>query len=111
VTALRKWLEVSGIRDGAIFRGLDRHGNLVSGRLSKRSVAVIIKRATDAAGLDATKVSGHSLRSGHVTQAVRSGVAEHVIRQQTGHRDSASLKFYIRRAKIFEENSADSLGL
>lgn len=111
VTALKIWLEKSGISEGAIFRGLDRHGNIVSERLSRRSVGEIIKRAARSAGLDASKYSGHSLRSGHCTVASRSGVAEHIIRQQTGHRCAASLKSYVRLGRLFEENSADALGL
>ncbi|MDH7602584.1 MAG: site-specific integrase [Armatimonadota bacterium] len=111
VNALRHWLEVSEISEGAIFRGLDRHGNFVSKRLSIRSVGNIIKRAVKAAGLDPEKYSGHSLRSGHCTQASRAGVAEHVIAQQTGHKSMSSLKRYIRLGRLFEENSADSLGL
>lgn len=111
VAALRRWLTISGIIEGPVLKGLDRHGNIVSERLSRRSVGEIIKRAARAAGLDATRVSGHSLRSGHVTQAVRSGVAEHIIQMQTGHTSSGSLRRYLRLAKIFEENSADALGL
>jgi len=111
VAALRGWLDLSGICEGAVFRGLDRYGNIVSARLSRRSVGEVIKRAARAAGLDASRYSGHSLRSGHVTQAARFGIAEHVIRKQTGHRSHASLIRYIHLARIFEENSADSLGL
>jgi integrase len=109
--ALQHWLELSGISEGAIFRGLDRHGNIVSIRLSTRSVGEIIKRAAKAAGFEPSRYSGHSLRSGHCTQASRSGVAEHVIAQQTGHRSLASLKRYIRLGRLFEENSADGLDL
>ena len=111
VAALRRWLKLSGISNGAIFRGLDRHNNIVSERLSKRSVGEVIKRAAKAAGLDPSRYSGHSLRSGHCTQSSRAGVAEHIIAQQTGHRSLSSLKRYIRLGRLFEENSADSLGL
>ena len=111
VTALRLWLEVSGLTEGAIFRGLDKHNHLVSDRLSRRSVGNVIKRAAEAAGLDPEKYSGHSLRSGHCTQASRAGVAEHIIAQQTGHKSMSSLKRYIRLGRIFEENSADALDL
>ena len=111
VTALKHWLETSEIAEGAIFRGLYKYNHLVSDRLSRRSVANIVKKAAQAAGLDPEKYSGHSLRSGHCTQASRAGVAEHVIAQQTGHKSISSLKRYIRLGRLFEENSADSLGL
>lgn len=111
VIALQCWLELSGISEGAIFRGLDRHGNTVSDRLSKRSVGDVIKRAAKAVGLDPARYSGHSLRSGHCTQAARAGVADHIIMQQTGHRCQATLRRYVRLGKLFEENSASSLDL
>ncbi|OFX13413.1 MAG: hypothetical protein A2Z18_01445 [Armatimonadetes bacterium RBG_16_58_9] len=34
VAALQGWLEVSGISEGAVFSGLDRHGNIISARIS-----------------------------------------------------------------------------
>lgn len=111
VVALNKWLEVSGVSEGAVFRGLDRHGNFVSERLSRRAVGEVIKRAARAVGLDPSRYSGHSLRSGHCTQAARSGVPEHIIMQQTGHRCQATLKRYLRLGGIFEENSGNALGL
>ena len=70
----------------------------------------LIKRAADSAGLNSPKYSGHSLRSGHATQASRSGIAEHIIRRQTGHISADSLKRYVRLAKSFEENSANGFG-
>ncbi len=33
VTALNDWLGRSGIEDGPVFRRVDRHGNLIDGRL------------------------------------------------------------------------------
>ncbi|MEN6521085.1 MAG: site-specific integrase [Armatimonadota bacterium] len=111
VAALRNWLKASGISEGAVFRGLDRHGNIVSDRLSRRAVGEVIKRAAKAAGFDPKRYSGHSLRSGHCTQAARSGVADRIIMQQTGHRCQSTLKRYVRLGRLFEENSADSLGL
>ncbi|MEN6358305.1 MAG: site-specific integrase [Armatimonadota bacterium] len=111
VAALERWLEISQITEGAIFRGLDRYNNLVSDRLSRRAIGTVVKRAANAAGLDPEKYSGHSLRSGHCTQASRAGVAEHIIAQQTGHKSISSLKRYIRLGRLFEENSADALGL
>lgn len=84
---------------------------MVSKRLSTRVVGEIIKCAAKSAGLDSARYSGYSLRSGYVTQAARCGIAEHVMRKQTGHRLHASLVRYIHLASIFEENSADSLGL
>jgi integrase len=55
--------------------------------------------------------SGHSLRAGHVTAAVKGGASEHSIQKQTGHRSVAMLRTYIRDAELFTDNSAARLGL
>lgn len=47
-----------------LFRPINRHGQIGAGRLSQRSVGTIIKRAAGAAGLDAERYSGLSLRQG-----------------------------------------------
>ncbi|MDP9350155.1 MAG: integrase, partial [Chloroflexota bacterium] len=67
VRSLRSWLEASGIESGPLFRGVDRHGRLLPGRLSDKAVALVVKRRAQGAGLDPSKYSGHSLRSGLAT--------------------------------------------
>jgi site-specific recombinase XerD len=68
VRALRAWLEAATIADGSLFRGVDRHGRLLPGRLSDRAVARVVQRAAAAAGLDPAKYAGHSLRTGLATR-------------------------------------------
>ncbi|MHB9129939.1 MAG: site-specific integrase [Armatimonadota bacterium] len=111
VRAMRAWLDAARILEGAVFRGMCRHDQFASERLSKRAVADVIKRTAKAAGLDPTRFSGHSLRAGHCTTAARAGVSEHTIMQQTGHKSLATLHRYIRQGSLFQENSAASLGL
>jgi integrase len=111
VLALQRWLTASGINDGAVFRGVNRHGHLASARLSKRSIADIVKRAAKAAGLDPHRYSGHSLRSGHCTSAARAGVPERIIMRQTGHHSERMVRHYVQQSSVFTENSAKSLGL
>ena len=111
VQAIRQWLESSGFADGPLFRSISRHGIIAQSRLSDRSVAMIIKRCAADAGLDPTHYAGHSLRAGHCTQACREGVAENIIRKQTGHRSRSTLQRYIRVGTLFADNSADALGL
>ncbi|MHB9023957.1 MAG: site-specific integrase [Armatimonadota bacterium] len=106
VTALHEWLIAAGIEQGAVFRGMDCHGRIISERLSGRAVPLIIKRYATAAGLDAAQYSGHSLRSGHCTAAARAGVSERIIMQQSGHTSHNTMLKYVRVGKIFEENSA-----
>lgn len=109
VRALRAWLEAAAITDGPLFRAIDRHGNVRPGRTDGLTVARVVKRATRAAGLEAERFSGHSLRLGFVTTAAQRGSSERAIANQTGHRSMPVLRGYIRRATVFEENAAVAL--
>jgi integrase len=111
VRALRRWLEASGIEGGPLFRGVDRHGHLQPERLSGQSVALVVKKAAAAAGLDATNYSGHSLRAGLATSAAAAGASERAIMAQTGHRNVQMVRRYIREADLFRENAAAAVGL
>ena len=64
VRALRARLEASGISEGPVFRSVNRHGKAAANRLSARSVAIVVKRAAELVGLDASAFAGHSLRAG-----------------------------------------------
>ena len=112
VRALRAWLELARIQDGPLFRGVDRHGNVL-GRLSDRGVARAVKRAAERAGLDPERYAGHSLRAGLATAAAAAGVEERVIARQTGHRSMVVLRRYIRDGELFRpgQNAAAAVGL
>lgn len=102
--ALRGWIEEAGIEEGAIFRRVDRHEQVLSSRLSGQTVSLIIKERARAIGLDASKYSGHSLRAGFATAAVKSGASMSSIRAQTGHKSDAMLQRYIRDGQLFNGN-------
>jgi len=110
VRALQAWLKTAKITTGAIFRGVDRHGRILD-RLSDRGVARAVKEAAKAAGLDATRYSGHSLRAGLATAAAAAGVSERAIMAQTGHKSERMVRRYIRDGSLFRENAAGSVGL
>ena len=109
--ALEAWLQLSGITTGPIFRPIDRWGNVGTRALSTLGVARAVKRALEAIDVDSTAYSGHSLRAGLVTAAAMVGVSERVIMQQTGHKNTAMLRRYIREGSLFRENAAAAVGL
>lgn len=109
VLAIRDWLELSKITDGAIFRPVTRYGRIENTTLSTQAVAIIVKERAKAIGLDANKFSGHSLRAGLVTSAAQAGVSSWKIRQQTGHKSDAMLNRYIRDGRLFIDNAAGEL--
>ncbi len=109
VRAVRAWLDASSIAEGPAFRPVNRHGQVGAERLSDRAVALVVKRYATAAGLDATRFAGHSLRAGLATSAAKAGKSERAIMAQTGHRSSAMVRRYIRDAELFSDNAAAGL--
>ena len=103
VRALRAWLDGAAITSGAIFRRVRRHDQLTGDRLTDKSVALIVKKHSEAAGLNPDLLAGHSLRSGGTTAAVREGHNERELARLTRHKDLSVLRGYIRRANAFED--------
>jgi len=110
VRAMKAWLTLAGIKEGAVFRACSTKGKLGQ-RLSGIDVARIVKKAALVSGLDPAVYAGHSLRAGLVTSAAQAGKAEHVIMKQTRHRSVAQLREYIRDAELFEQNAVKDIGL
>ncbi len=98
VRALRRWLAVSDIEEGPLFRRISRADRVLAARLSGQGIATAIKRAGEAPGLDPDTLGGHSLRAGFVTEAARRGETAFRIMATTRHRSTESLKGYIRPA-------------
>lgn len=111
IRTLDAWTATAGVDRGALFRPVDRHGNIAARYLSGRAVAEIVKRRAAAAGLDPADYSGHSLRAGFATSAAAAGATETAIARQTGHRSMAVLRRYIREGDIFRTNAATVVGL
>jgi integrase len=109
VAALDKWLALSKIVDGQLFRPVDRHSYIRPERLSGDAVSNIVKECAAAAGIDPDGFSGHSLRAGFATSAAQAGVSSWRIRQQTGHANDTMLCRYIREAEMFIDNAAGAL--
>jgi integrase len=112
VRALREWVAVAEIADGAVFRRIRRGDCITDEALTPQSVSLIVKARAAEAGLpDSRSFSAHSLRSGFATTAARAGASERAIAAQTGHRSPAVLRGYIERAGAFDDNAVDALGL
>jgi integrase len=56
VRSLRAWLDGAGIVSGPVFREVTRHGHVSEARLSDRTVARVVKRSAERAGLDASRL-------------------------------------------------------
>jgi site-specific recombinase XerD len=104
LAALDAWLAAAGIVEGAIFRGIDRHGR-IGPALSGRAAAEIVKAACRRARLDDSAFSGHSLRAGFVTSALGSGADLFRVMDVTRHKRVETLRVYDRRAKAFQNHA------
>jgi integrase len=115
VRSLKRWLETSGITEGAIFRPIRRGQATLRGREASRDggklIARIVKRAAKRAGLDPKVFGGHSLRAGLATQAAMAGKPDRVIMRQGRWVDRRTLERYIREGTVFRENAAAGIGL
>lgn len=112
VRALQAWLTASGISSGPVFRRVNRHGQVLPGRLSGEAVAIVVKRRAEVVGLDPERLAGHSLRAGLATSAAAAGASERSIMAQTGHRSVTMVRRYIRDGELFRpDNAAAVVGL
>lgn len=109
VAAIDAWLECSGITEGAVFRSVNRHCQIASTRLSGEGVALVLREHLQAAGIDATGFSGHSLRAGFCTSAAQVGVSSLKIKAQTGDSSDAMLSRYVRDGQLFLDNPVGAL--
>ena len=64
VRSLKAWMEESGIERGAVFRPINRHGQVRGKRLSDKAVALIVKRAAESeVGLGVSRTRPSSKRA------------------------------------------------
>ena len=99
VLALKTWLERAGISDGAVFRAIDRWGNLERRALTPQAVNWILKRRVAEAGLDPRLFSAHGLRAGYLTEAARQNVPLVEAMQQSQHRSLQQAASYYNEAE------------
>jgi integrase len=111
VRALRAWLSVSGITEGAAFRAITRHDRLSLDRLTAGAVARVVKRRAKAAGYDQTTFAGHSLRAGFATEVFGKGVPEFSVMRHGRWKSVSSMRGYIREGSLWGDNAAAKLGL
>lgn len=105
VRMTQNWMDFLEEPRGPLFRNCRKGGQIQKQRLSAEAVAIIIKQSAASIGLTPENYSGHSLRTGFVTSAIRSGAPSHLVRRQTGHASDATMARYIRLGNLFSENA------
>tara|TARA_B100001250_G_scaffold101187_1_gene85087 strand:+ start:40 stop:993 length:954 start_codon:yes stop_codon:yes gene_type:complete len=109
VVNLKKWLEISKIKSGPIFRRFAKGSSVTNNRLTDQSVVLLIKQYLNFAGIENKNFAGHSLRSGFATVAAESGADERSIMAMTGHKTTQMVRRYIREANLFKNNALSKL--
>ena len=109
VVSIRKWIKISKINSGPLFRRFTKGSKLSDNRLSDQTVALLIKDYLKIAGIESRNYSGHSLRSGFATSAAEFGVEERSIMAMTGHKSSEMVRRYIKEANLFKNNALNKI--
>ena len=97
VIALKNWIEIFDLKKNRIFN------------ISDKSVALIIKKYANYAGLESHRYAGHSLRSGFATSTAESGAEERNIMAMTGHKSTEMVRRYIKEANLFKNNALNKI--
>ncbi len=109
VAALTAWRDILTDDAGPLFRPVDRHSNISTDRIRSDAVSTILRDRVRGAGIAPDGYSGHSLRAGLTTSAIKAGVPAYKVRAQTGHASDAMLSRYVRDGEMFDGNAAGAL--
>ena len=109
VLTIHKWIKLSKISSGPLFRRFTKGSNLSEHRLSDQTVALLIKEYLKLVGVNHNNYSGHSLRSGFATTAAESGAEERSIMAMTGHKSAEMVRRYIKEANLFKNNPLNKI--
>ena len=109
VVSLKKWIQITKITAGPVFRRFSKGSRLSNKRLTDQTVALLIKEYLNLAGINSKNYSGHSLRSGFATSAAESGVEERNIMAMTGHKSTEMVRRYIKEANLFKNNALNKI--
>jgi site-specific recombinase XerD len=71
----------------------------------------MVKRYATRAGLDGSMIGAHSLRVGHVTQALENGAMPHLAQSQMRHKRIDTTMGYDRNKALKKDNTSGKLGL
>lgn len=96
VTAYEAWLALSGLKEGPVFRKIDRWGHVSPRALGAGSVIPWLRSLLQSAGVaDAEQYSSHSLRRGFAGWADTSGWDLKELMEYVGWKDIASAMRYL----------------
>ncbi|UOG90522.1 MAG: tyrosine-type recombinase/integrase [Candidatus Thiothrix sulfatifontis] len=105
---LKDYLQSAGISDGVLFRPITKSDKTRDQAITDKSIAAIVKRYAEAAGLNPDDFSGHSLRAGFITSAAEAGANLFKIMDVSRHKSVQTVKGYVRNAELFKDHAGSS---
>lgn len=99
--ALQRWLELSGINSGPVFRGVDRWGGVSKVGINKRTIEHVLNRVSEGLFDSSLKFSTHSLRRGFADWATNAGWSMNSMMDHVGWKSPASAQRYMPVKKDF----------
>lgn len=110
VAAVAAWRGMRGYEPGPLFTRFYR-SRISLQPLSGDAIARMLRTRAHEAGLDAERITAHSLRAGHATTAALGGAPLARIAAQTRHKDlSVLVNRYIRPLEALATTSSRDLG-
>ena len=104
---LLEWMAAAGHQDGALFRRLTRGDRLTGDPMSDKAIARLVKHYAAAAGYDPKEYSGHSLRSGFLTEGAGQGATIFKLQEVSRHKTVQILSEYVRDADRFNNHAGE----
>lgn len=104
---LLAWIAAAGHKNGPLFRRLTRSDQLTEDPMSDKAVARLVKRCAAAAGYDPREFSGHSLRSGFLTEGAGQGATIFKLQDISRHKTVQILSEYVRDADRFNNHAGE----
>lgn len=113
IKLVRAWLikleEETIAGPGALFRRISRAGSIGDKGMTPDAVADVVKKYAKKLGKDPALFSGHSLRRGFASQAIRAGKNPREIMKQTRHKSVVVFEGYVEEASIFQNNATKDI--
>ncbi len=105
--AIRGWIEIAEINDGALFRPVNRWDQVQPRTLHPGAINDLLKRLGKACQFDfVPELSSHSFRRGLSTSAARERVDFELIKKQGGWKSDATVWEYIEEGQQLSDNAS-----
>ena len=105
IDRVRAWIEVSEIKRGYLFQTVKRNGRPTGRPLHTDDIARLVKQYVDLIGLDARNFSGHSLRAGFITSAIKHNARLDKIMEISRHKNVSTMMQYVREGNAFKDHA------